>query len=285
MGDGKELQGLALSVAVGVIGVAVALTSKRWSGGAASPEDVALGAARKQSESGDREGALATVTACMKRDPRACLCVEQAADLAMDLAHYEDAKRTLKWEPFCTAPAVRGLRAEALVATGRTGEGLGAASNLLREKPDEPHASLAKAWALSMSGFSPEALALGEAALRGRRSVRALLLVAKLRAGAGDSTGARAAIEEASRLEPADPRVAFDLGIVEQGEHHYREAREAYLRALSLDPRMADARYQLAVLTHGVQADDEARHHLDELAAIAPNDPRIAPLRATLQSK
>jgi len=35
------------------------------------------------------------------------------------------------------------------------------------------------------------------------------------------------------------------------------DAREGYLRALAMDPKMVDARYNLAVLTQGVGADDE----------------------------
>jgi len=81
---------------------------------------------------------------------------------------------------------------------------------------------------------------------------------------------------------PDNPRVAFDMGVVAQSEGHYREAREAYLHALALDPTMADARYNLVVLTHSIKADDEARHHLDELAAISPGDPRIPAMRAAL---
>ncbi|HLK40407.1 MAG TPA: tetratricopeptide repeat protein [Polyangiaceae bacterium] len=78
-------------------------------------------------------------------------------------------------------------------------------------------------------------------------------------------------------------RAAFDAALVAQGDGRYHDAREGYLRALSIDPKMADARYQLALLTHRAHADDEARHHLEELIAIAPHDPRVPALRLALE--
>jgi len=86
-----------------------------------------------------------------------------------------------------------------------------------------------------------------------------------------------------SRLHPGSARAVFDAALVAQKHGRYHEAREGYLRALSLDPKMADARYQLALLTHEARADDEARHNLDELQAVAPNDPRLPGLRAALK--
>jgi tetratricopeptide (TPR) repeat protein len=285
MRDGSDLRGFAIAVAVGVAGVGAALWTGRRASRTASPEDGALEIAAKQTAAGDRAGALATLTACVARDSVACRCAEQAGDLAVDLGRYEDAWTVIKWSPLCETPRARAINAESLVGRGRTDEALRAASAVLAQEPDEPRAAFAKAWALSIVVPSPEALALAEAAVRGRRSVPALLLVARLRAKAHDVEGAHTAIAEAAGIDPADSRVPLELGVVEQGEHHYRDAREAYLRALALDPKAADARYRLVVLTHAAHADDEARHHLDELAAIAPNDPRVPALRAELQRK
>lgn len=79
-----------------------------------------------------------------------------------------------------------------------------------------------------------------------------------------------------------DARDVFAAALAAERRGSYHEAREGYLRALSLDPKMADARYQLALLTHAARADEEARYNLEQLEAIAPNDPRLPGLRATL---
>src|SRR3984957_13840935 len=146
----------------------------------------------------------------------------------------------------------------------------------------EPHANFALAWGLSASGTSQRAVAAAEQAVAGGRGVPAMLLLGTLQSQAGDVRGARDAVEEANRVAPSDPRVAYDLGVTEQAAGHYSAAREAYLRALRANPKLVDARFNLAILTHSVHADDEARHDLDEMAAIDPDDPRIPALRATL---
>jgi Flp pilus assembly protein TadD len=67
-----------------------------------------------------------------------------------------------------------------------------------------------------------------------------------------------------------------------QRQGRFHDAREGYLNALALDPTLADARYNLAILTHSAGANEEASHDLAELEKIAPGDPRIAQLKALL---
>lgn len=278
----SELRGLLLGGAVGLLGVIAAVTLGRRSMPRPGPEDAALDAAHRLRTKGDMAGALATLLDCTEQDPTACRCIDESEEIAVDLGRYGDALLAVKGTHSCNGPADQGARAEALVGSGQADVGLGVAATALGRSPGEPHANFAKAWALSAAGFSPQALAAAEAAVKGGRGVPALLLLGTLRSKGGDNGGARDAIEQASRLAPDNPRVAYDIGVVAQAEGHYREAREAYLHALALDPKMADARYNLVVLTHSAKADDEARHHLDELAAAAPGDPRIPGLRAAL---
>ena len=65
-------------------------------------------------------------------------------------------------------------------------------------------------------------------------------------------------------------------------KNDFNKAREGYLAALRADPRMGDARYNLALLTLRHGAVDEARHHAGKLAEIAPADPRNAGLARIL---
>lgn len=138
------------------------------------------------------------------------------------------------------------------------------------------------AWAL---GSGAEAKALAQRAVDGGRGVPALLFLGSLRMNEGDLVGALMAFERAGQLAPNDARVPFDIALVAQKQGRFRDAREGYLRALAIDPKMADARYNLALLTHGVGANDEANHDLDELERIAPGDARIGALRETLGRK
>jgi tetratricopeptide (TPR) repeat protein len=253
--------------------------------GKKDPQDRALAAADKQRAGGDGAGALRTLLDCAGREPDACRCSDAAMELAVDLGRYEDAQNAEMRGVFCKSPRHIAGRAEVEVGLGRTADGAADASRALTMQADEPHAWFAKAWALSASGFSPEALSAAERAVKYGRGLPALLLLGTLRAGGGDPAGARDAVEQAARIDPANPRVAYDVGVLEQSAGHYRQAREAYLHALALDPKLADARYNLAVLTHSVGADDEARHHIDALAIIAPGDPRIPALRVALLRK
>ena len=275
---GATARGLFLCLAAVAAGVLATIALSQRAG----PEDQALALARKQRASGDKAAALATLLSCGVRDRRACRCADEAEELALDLSHLAEALPVVERARCGDSARHAGVQAEALVAMGRADEGLRQAAAALARDANEPHASFAKAWALSTSGPSPEAVAAAQKAVDGGRGVPALLLLGMLRFRSGDSKHARDAIEQAARLAPTDSLVAYDLGVVTQGEGHYREAREAYLRALAHDPKLADARYNLALLTHSIGADDEARHHLDELAAIAPNDPRLPALRVTL---
>jgi tetratricopeptide (TPR) repeat protein len=273
----REGRGLVVSLLFGACGVAGAIAWSR-AGRGASAEVAAIAAAQKQRDAGDRAGALGTLRACAARDLRSCRCADAAEELAVDHA---DAWSVVE-KAICDSAEHGGARAEALVATGRAADGLREAAAALARDPKEAHATFARAWALSTSGDSSAAMQAAERAVGAGRGVPALLLLGSLRFGAGDAEGARPLFDEATRLAPDDARAAFDVALVAQKQGRYRDAREGYLRALSIDPKMVDARYNLALLAHGVGADDEARHDLNALVDIAPDDPRIPGLRAML---
>lgn len=82
--------------------------------------------------------------------------------------------------------------------------------------------------------------------------------------------------------DPTNVSATYDLALCADRLGHYHDAREGYLSTLRLDRSHADARYNLALLTYRAGALPEARHHADELEAIAPNDPRLGALRESL---
>ena len=255
--------------------------------GRGSPESAAIAAARRQRDAGDGAGALATLRECAARDKRACTCADAAEELAVDLGRFADAWAAVDAMPSgtCTSPRHTGARAEALVGVGRAPEGILEAAAALARDPDEMHAVYARAWALGNGGDSPEGTAAAERAVAVGRGLPALLLLGTIRFRAHDIAGARTLFDRAAILAPGDAHAAYDQALVAQTQGRYRDAREGYLRALSIDPKMADARYNLALLTHGAGADDEARHHLEMLATIAPDDARLPALRATLAKR
>jgi tetratricopeptide (TPR) repeat protein len=272
----RNLHGLGLGVLVGTLGIVVAVALNRtWR----HREDATIALARARRAAGDRVGALKALLACAAKEPRACVCAEDAAELAIDLGRYPDALSAIAHSECAPSPRRIGVRAEVLVANGHATEAMRDAEQALAGDPGEVHACFARAWAL---GKGAEAKAFAQRAVDGGRGVPAILLLGALRLGEGDLVGARAAFEQAAHLAPDDARAAFDVALVAHREGRFHDAREGYLHALSLDANMADARYNLAVLTHSAGADDEARHNLEELERIAPSDPRIDALRQSL---
>jgi Flp pilus assembly protein TadD len=90
------------------------------------------------------------------------------------------------------------------------------------------------------------------------------------------------ALAQANEVSRRNARTLLETAQAAQRQGRFHDAREGYLNALALDPALADARYNLAVLTHAAGADEEANHDLAELERIAPGDPRIAQLKALL---
>jgi len=77
----------------------------------------------------------------------------------------------------------------------------------------------------------------------------------------GDLAGARASLEEAARLSPADPRIQVNLATVCLRQGHHADAEGPLLRALAHDP---DQPYALSTLAH-VRQHRCAWQGLDEL--------------------
>ena len=68
-------------------------------------------------------------------------------------------------------------------------------------------------------------------------------------------------------------QATYDCALIADRQGRYHDAREGYLRTLQLDPKSADARYNLVLLTQGHGATLEAKHHLDRSSS--------RPIRAT----
>ncbi len=66
-----------------------------------------------------------------------------------------------------------------------------------------------------------------------------------------------------------------DEGIRHFSEKHWTEAGEFFEDALKIDPNLAEAHFNLALVHHAKNRHKEAAEHFKKAAELAPNDSRI----------
>lgn len=229
-----------------------------------------------------RKDAESVRRAC--REPASsCQCVQVAAETALGRDLGQDALEQLdRAPPGC---ALRGLLAEALARSSRFSEAERESKRVLQADPQDPHATYAIAHAHLLRGKPEDARREGQRALSLGRGRPALLLLGLLAYREGRLPEALGFFEKMLALDPKDFEAHYNLGAVYHRLDRYRLARESYLAALKLQPRFADARYNMVLLTHQAGASEEAKHHLRKFAAAFPKDPRLARLQAALASR
>jgi tetratricopeptide (TPR) repeat protein len=72
-------------------------------------------------------------------------------------------------------------------------------------------------------------------------------------------------------VRPEDGKGFLGLGIAELAQQHDAEARKALERALQIDPQLADAEYQLAIVADHQSATTEELHHLERTIQLQPD--------------
>jgi tetratricopeptide (TPR) repeat protein len=290
----RERVGWALTALVlGVLGVAasyrrlgsaealLATANKNEPG----DEVLALRLAKNLGARGDERAAEATLRACVDANPEACGCGMPVLKSSLDRGAYTEAGAVLvRWVARCRElPRVPGMLAEALAGGGELTAAHQAADIALAKDRSDPYALYAKALLAERAADPTLAQGLLEQSIAAGRGDRALVDLGRLRYQAGDLGAARRLFEAALQGDPNDIAALYDLALVDQIQNRYHDAREGYLKVLRLDPRNLDARFNLAVLTHGVGANGEAKHHQAELEKAAPpGDTRVAALRRLL---
>jgi tetratricopeptide (TPR) repeat protein len=173
--------------------------------------------------------------ACNQR-PLTCACTERLATCALDAGlPHATADFLARADATCAAElGVRGLTAEALAYSDRFDDAERKAASVLEALPNEKHALLARARTAFARGSSNESFVLAERASVAGRGAPAELLRGEI----GERLG------------------------------RYREAREAYLRAVASPVSGREARFRLALLTARAGARAEAEHHLQKLTAL-----------------
>ncbi len=96
------------------------------------------------------------------------------------------------------------------------------------------------------------------------RHVGARINLGRLHHEGGRLTQAERVYREALRECEADPTLFFNLGVLLEDTARHEEAVEAYQRAITLDPDLADAHFNLARLYESLGRPQHAIRHLGE---------------------
>ncbi|MEO6598366.1 MAG: tetratricopeptide repeat protein [Polyangiaceae bacterium] len=180
---------------------------------------------------------------------------------------------------------LEGERAEALARAGDRDLAKQAANRVIAADPKNAYAELALARLAydqnqmnASSEHAAQALAFGRGAEADRLLGRTSLALGKLEK-------AEAHYQSVLQANPNDAEAAFSAAVCNDRLGHYAAAREGFLQTLRIDPKHAEARKYLVLLTYNAGAKDEARHHLEKLAELLPKDsPTITELDALLSA-
>jgi tetratricopeptide (TPR) repeat protein len=228
--------------------------------------------------------ALVVLRSCADARPAACDCVVRASAPDVDASRAASVlPRMDRATQHCaTNMSFVALRADALSQVARYAEAIVEADRVLATRPEDPHALYARGIAALAAGDVARALHLGRRAEAAGRGTPARLLIGGAQLFSGDIAGATHTFDAASAADPTSASARYHVGVAAERANKYRDAREAYLHALRLDPAFVDARHALVLLTARNGAKPEAKHHLEKLREIAAGDPRLAALEKVL---
>lgn len=214
----------------------------------------------------------------------ACTKAVDLATTEIDASRYDVARAALDSATGCPSTARRlGLLAESELGSGDVKTGTASAIGAVTADPDDPRAAYARAWAAALVGDLVVGTRFAQRAVETGRGTPARILLAQLLIKQSRYSQARDTVAPVLQTEPDNVRAIYELSrALKELPGGYHDAREGLVHILSLDPKFADARYQLAVLTYSRGALLEAQHHVDVFAEAFPNDPRIPELRQML---
>jgi arylsulfatase A-like enzyme/Tfp pilus assembly protein PilF len=181
----------------------------------------------------------------------------------------------------------------ARIAQVTSGELVGAAlvsalEGIARDDPQNGQAHLRLGYARLQAGdcarAEPE---LERAIATGLPSADAYLGLVTCRGRRHDLVGTERALAEARRLEPANPVVMANLGILRAAKGDLKGAIDALTSALAADPDLHEARFNLAIAYaksgRTAEAKAAARELLSRLPTSAPQRPEIERLLRSLR--
>jgi tetratricopeptide (TPR) repeat protein len=142
--------------------------------------------------------------------------------------------------------------------------------HILKEDPENPQANLRLGYVLLESGRCGEATPLLQKAIAAQiPSAEGHLGLAQCQIVARRLADAQETLTQAERLEPSDPVVPANLGILLSDMGRHADAIETLQRALKLDPDFHEARFNLArVYARAGRREDAAREAKELLARL-----------------
>ena len=157
---------------------------------------------------------------------------------------------------------------------------------ILSDDVKNPQANLRLGYVLLESNRCPDAVPFLKAAIAAKvPSADPYLGLALCQAAARRLDDAQATLREAERVEPDNPVVLANLGIVLSDAGKFRDAIPAFQRALTLDPNFHEARFNLArAYARAGQRPDAAREAQELLTRLPPNAPQRAEVQRLLDA-
>jgi tetratricopeptide (TPR) repeat protein len=227
----------------------------------------------------DLVGLAAIADRCLAATPRACPCLALRVEIAAARPGGDTRPGLVAAQTACPRDAhVHLLAAE---EAARAGDATAAEREIATATvldPDPGELAYARAVMHERAGRFPEALAAADEAASLGYGRDAVLLAAAVRIGENDLGAAKATLGALAAENPNDAEVRYDLALLADKAGDYNGAREGYLAALRLDPKLRAARYNLTVLTLRSGVLDEAKHHANAYIKAFPEDPAGAKL-------
>jgi len=157
----------------------------------------------------------------------------------------------------------------------------GALRAVLAEDPDNPQMNLRLGFVLAEARRCAEAVPRFHAAIRGRvPTADAHLGLAGCQAAARDVASAIRTLREGARVEPGNPIVTANIGLMLSEAGRDADAIAPLTEALRLSPDLHQARFGLAIVLARMNRRDEARAAAEELLRRLPAS---APQRGEVQ--
>ncbi len=228
----------------------------------------------------DFAAAAKVASRCLGFAPTQCGCLALTARVAAEKAPVAEARKVaLAGVDACPNDArTNAALAEIQVRAGTPEEGLATARKALETAPNDGRLHLAAALALDGTGDTQGALVEAKKALELGAGRDAALLAGALSILLNDLDGAKALLSPLVEARKDDVDAIYNLALVADKRNDYNGARQGYLATLQVDPKFANARFNLTKLTLRFGILEEAKHHASKFMTAFPNDPRGAAL-------
>ena len=238
---------------------------------------------RSAARAHDQAALVGVLDRCLELQPDACACHARRAEAEVR-SHALDQALADARAASASCPANVSVRATlaAVLAYHGDGEQAEQEAHAALKESDDPRLHFALALAYDREGRHDEAMTEAKLAVERGAGRDAAVQLAFLEINAGDLDGATRVLVPLVAVDPGDAEAQYDLALVADKQDRFNAARQGYLAALRADRFLADARYNLTLLTlrHGII--DEARHHVRQFREVFPNDPRNAELARTV---